>query len=314
MHKLISRGAKFLSFSFPKTHFIPRIKFSSQIDSHLQGADQLTISKSLYSEEEYRKIEEIQQMPYQVLLEEVKKYSNRPKTRAKNNLIQFLIAQVPKKGVINENNSFTQELELDENQIITHHRHDYAHNHNEESYAADTEEAIKILRENSLFNDLKFEIGLFSHRLTPPIAQKTLPYLENYPEKQLLDHINSLSNVDLKREMEQLIHRSPLYSKIPLVKVKKLAKDDLSSSFKDMLFVHRDYAHLHRNFLKHILADPKGKLYTTLDCLEALRSLERSTNLARWHTYLQTLSPNALIRFWSVIFESIDSKSILLPF
>jgi len=309
MHKLISRGAKFLLLSVPRTYFIPRVKFSSQIESQIQNGDHMSISRNLYSEDEYRRIEEIQQMPYQNLLEEVKKYSNKPKSRAKNTLIQFLIDQVPKKGVVNSNQTLSQEFELQDQRLP--HRGEYQHDHNEESYSADSEEAIKILQENSLFKGLTFEVGVFNQRISFPHNQKTLPYIENYPEKQLIDHLTSLSNVDFKREIEQLIHRSPLYSKtVPLQKIRKLSKDDLSSTFKDMIFVHREYAHLYRNNLKHILSDSKGKLYNTLDCLEALRSLEKSINLSHMHNYFLTLNPTALLKFWSVIFEALDSKNL----
>lgn len=310
MHKLISKGFKHFSFSFPKAHHIFGIKFSSQID--VESGDQTVVSRSLYSDEEFRKIEEIQQMSYQNLLEEVKKFSNKPKSKTKQILIQFLIEQVPKKGKNERNINFSQEFEVEEEQTAPN-KTNYQLIHNEESYSTDTEQAITMLQENSFFNDLKLQGGLLNPTLTFPENQKFLPYIENYPEKQLIDHIGSLSNIDFKREMEQLIHRSPLYSKsLSKTNIKKLAKEDLSSSFKDMIFVHREYAHLHRNILKHILTDPKGKLYNTLDCLEALRSLEKSTNLSRWHSYILTLSPNSMIKFWNVIFESIDSKPYII--
>ncbi len=300
MQKLMLYGSRLLrtSFSKPKLVSFPYAKFSN-VDHPISKSD-FNISPELYTEEGLGKIQEIQNMPYLTLIEEVKKLSGKPKSRTKIGLIQFLIDQVPQK--YQTDGSLTEDQATLDNNTESTASFDH--------YLEDTEEAINLLIENPLYRNIRTKVGIVSHRLIPCHMQNNLPYLENYPEKQMIEHINHLNNVDLKREMEQLIYRSPLYSKsIPVIKVRKHSKESLLTSFQDMIFVHREYTQLTKNLLKHVLSDPKGKLYNPLDCLEALRSLEKPLVLELMNPYFQTLTHTALHKFWNVIFESIDSKS-----
>ncbi len=311
MHRLLSLGGKLVPKALPQSNNIPHFSFASQIDPNFQSVNPFFVARNLYSEDEYKRIQEIQQMSYHTILEEVKKHPQRPKTRVKSALIQFLIEQVPKKGVVSPKTDQNQAEETEEGEDVENTgtaAPRTIHGDIQVAQTIDTEESLKILNEDPLFRSLKQDVGLTKAAFTQR-AQKTLPYLENYPEKQLLEQISHLTNVDFKRELEQFINRSPLYSKTtPLQKARKLAKEDLLHSFKDMIFVHREYAHLHRNILKSILTEPKGKLYTTLDCLEALRGLEDPVYLNKMHSYFQTLTYNSLLKFWRIIFEQIESN------
>lgn len=313
MHRLLSLGGRLLQKPLPQSNHTPFFSFASQIDPNFQAAvNPFHVARNLYSEDEYKRIQEIQHMSYHTILEEVKKFPQRPKTRVKSALIQFLIEQVPRKGIVNPQTGSVQAEEaeeIDEVEGSTGSAPRPVHGDIDVAQTIDTEETLKLLNENSLFRDLRHEIGINRTSFTPRSQKTLLPYLENYPEKQLLEQISHLTNVDFKRELEQFIQRSPLYSRtMPLQKVRKLAKEDLLHSFKDMIFVHREYAHLHRNSLKSILTEPKGKLYTTLDCLEALRTLEDPVYLNKMHSYFQTLTYNALMKFWRIIFEQIESN------
>jgi len=315
MHRLVSLGGRLLPKPLPQSTHTPYFSFASQIDPNFQAAvNPFLVARNLYSEDEYKRIQEIQQMSYPTILEEVKKFPQRPKTRVKSALIQFLIEQVPKKGIVAPQTGQSQAEEGEESEEVegsTGSVPRHIHGEIDVAQTIDTEATLKLLNENSLFRDLRHEIGINRTSFTPRTQKSLLPYLENYPEKQLLEQISHLTNVDFKRELEQFIQRSPLYSRTtPLQKARKLAKEDLLHSFKDMIFVHREYAHLHRNSLKSILIEPKGKLYTTLDCLEALRTLEDPVYLNKMHSYFQTLTYNSLLKFWRIIFEQIEKYDI----
>ena len=166
------------------------------------------------------------------------------------------------------------------------------------------------MNNNNLLKSLQSELGSlvqdvpFSHT-----NNKALPYMETLSRKSIEEEVHRQIPHDTKREVDHFLQRSPLYAKTSfLQKFKKLPKEKLQSTYKDLVFLHREYSDMYKNNLKQIIHDSKGKTFNTLECLEAVRSLSDPINLSRMQSYFQTLAPSALVKFWKNIFESLNSK------
>lgn len=308
MQRLFQFGRKLSPFNVPQRfHQVTRLRYSSEINSRL-NEEPLVISRSLYTSENYQKIENLQELPYRTLLEEAKKYPGKPKSRSKNAVIQFIVDHIPKKEQsyqqIKHEPAAFPEAE-NENEWLGHSGVREAP---VEGEAEDSRSALNILNNSAVFRDLKYDLGTAQYDRLGLSSNKALPYMETYPPKQILEELESRKPIDLRREIEQFVLRSPLYQKTSFPqKVKKYQKEDVKEPFTDLIFLHREYADFFRNNLKHMLSDHKGR-YTTLDCLEILRHLDNFENLFKIQKYLQTLPSNAMLDFWQTIFESINSK------
>lgn len=308
MQRLFQFGRKLSPFNIPQNfHQVSRLRYSSEINSRV-NEEPLIISRSLYTAENYLRIENLQEMPYRTLLEEAKKYPGKPKSRSKNAVIQFIVDHIPKKEQtyqhINHEPASFPEVENQSEWL----GHSGVRETPAEGGANDARAAQNILNNSVVFKDLKYDLGTSQYDKFGLLSNKALPYIETYPPKQILEELDQRKPIDLRREIEQFVLRSSLYQKTSFPqKVKKYQKEDVKEPFTDLIFLHREYADFFRNNLKHMLTDHKGK-YTTLDCLEILRHLDKFENLFKIQKYLQTLPSNALLDFWQTIFESINSK------
>ena len=308
MHRFLFKGAKL--FKCSHQNYPTYFTFSSEVNQNTNVDVSAIAPKDLYSSENYLKIQEFQQMTYQSLIEEVKKYSGKPKSRTKNALLQFLIEQIPKHASKKQSVRAQKSMEHREKgasyadsmeQNIAHAIRGYE--------PGDLENSLNKVLQSSLLREIQQEIGVSKHHLQPFTNNKALPYLETYPDKQVKENLAAYTNVELKREMEQFLQRSPLYTKTSFsAKTKKAHKENIGQIYKDLVYLHREYTDTYKNSLKQLLSDTKGKVYNTLDYLEVVRNLDSSLDLSKIHPYLQTLSSNALIKFWKIIFDSLESN------
>jgi len=275
----------------------PFATWNSPEDSRV---DIVSYFKDDYTEENIKKIEEYQQMSYQSLLEEAKKYPNKPKARNKNVVLQFLIDQLPKKvedtsdptkhGAANEEIKFSE---------IDHKGH--------EEYS----QIHKIINQSIVFNNIRNCLPAFEDDVLHLDVDKPIPYIETYKTSRIDHELNALRHMDFKREMDYFLQRSRLFSKTNFSqKIRKVPKENLKNVFRDLILLEKEHGNLFQNHLKHALTESKPRASATLEYLEILRSFNSPVNLWQMNLYLKNLAPTSLLKFWRVIFNSLDSINI----
>ena len=98
MHRILQANKRLIEPLKARLSHGIKFNYSGQVDPSPQSEPSINVPKELYSVQNYMKIRELQSMSYLNLLEEIKKYPNKPKARSKNVLLQFLIEKIPKKN------------------------------------------------------------------------------------------------------------------------------------------------------------------------------------------------------------------------